>query len=358
MIGYFVPKYKGVTNVEANFKNYFKLLTNKCLSIFKWDGLPDTIDERFLTMNLVLSGKVVWFKDGDKLYALNSNEGGKPNAYYEPTIAIVANPVVGSKQIKIRNEDGSNDVESLDGILMALTDVDYEADLGVHGGLYSTIYKYAGLLADNDVSINCSQLNGRVSIIYTADDEAQARAGELILKEIYEGKPYKIVKQDLVNKFGTNPVASSGQNNTIISLIETHAYLLQNFYSEIGIASQGNMKRERVNTAETELMTGCLDINIYNMIKNLRNAVELINKKFDVSISVKLNDEVFYDGSQNATLGDVELDKVGDPTDADGELQVDGVVEDKIKKPKPGSKPEPKSEPEQSKEGDDNDKDN
>jgi hypothetical protein len=46
---YGIPiSYNGVCDVEQNFHTYFKLLTNKCLSLFKWENLPETIDERFL----------------------------------------------------------------------------------------------------------------------------------------------------------------------------------------------------------------------------------------------------------------------------------------------------------------------
>ena len=107
-----------------------------------------------------------------------------------------------------------------------------------------------------------------------------------------------------MDKIQVNPVAAAGTNNTIMSLIEAKAHLLQDFYSEIGIASQGNLKRERVNTAETELMTGCLDISISNILKNLREGLDRVNELFGTSISVELNDEVFYAGSANATLGE------------------------------------------------------
>ena len=62
--------------------------------------------------------------------------------------------------------------------------------------------------------------------MFTADDEALARTAEVVLKEIYEGKPYKILAQDIVEKLSINPVAAAGTNNTIMSLIEAHAYIL------------------------------------------------------------------------------------------------------------------------------------
>lgn len=297
-----IIEYDGVCDVQQNFNTYFDLLINKVCNLFKWDGLPDTIDVRALNLNLILKGRVCFTEFNGKLYALAGHEGGTPNAYYEPTSFIIANPVLGSKTVKIRREDGSNSIEGLDGILMANSDVDYESDR-TQGGLYRLIYQTAGLLADNISSLNVSQINGRVAQIFTADNEAMARTAEVILKEVYEGKPYKIVQQDIIDKVGVLAAAQSGQTNTLLNLIEAHQYILANFFNELGIAAQWNGKRERVNTAETELMTGSYDINIWNMLENRRQAVERINELFGTNISVELNPEVFYPGSQNASLG-------------------------------------------------------
>ena len=80
------------------------------------------------------------------------------------------------------------------------------------------------------------------------------------------------------------------------------------------------MKRERINTAETELMTDSLDINIQSMLKCREEAVKKINELYGLNISVKLNEAVYSD----------EEEPYGSTTDADGELQADGVEEDVI----------------------------
>ena len=312
---YGVPiNYEGICNVEANFRTYFKLLTNKAMSLFKLSGTEDleAFDERYFIEQLVLRGKVCVAQFNNKLYALTGNWGGEPNAYYEPTEWIVANPILGSKTLKVLNKDGSKDTSGLDGIVIALTDFDYLTD-NLNGGLYPLIYKYSGLLADNDVSLNIAQINGRLNVVLTADSENIANQAEDVLKDLYNGKPYRVLYQDLMDKIQVNPVAAAGTNNTIMSLIEAKAHLLQDFYSEIGIASQGNLKRERVNTAETELMTGCLDISIWNILKNLREGLDRVNELFGTSISVELNDEVFYADSANATLGEeVEEEEIAE----------------------------------------------
>lgn len=287
-------EYKGVSNVQDNFDLYFDMLVNKVCSLFKWENLPETVDERFLMVNLMLTGKVCWFDHNGRIYALNGNWGGEPNVYYRPTQFIVANPVIGSKTLTVLNKDGSNSLDNITGVLMPLTDADYFNDCE-QGGLYRLIYQTAGLLADNISSLNISQINGRVSQIWTADNDAMARTVEEVIRDVYEGHPYRVVSQDILNKVNAVPTAQTGQSNTLLNLIEAHQYILASFFNEIGIPSQWNMKRERVNTAETELMTGSLDVSVYNMEKNLKAAVEKINELFGTNVSVRFNEEVKED---------------------------------------------------------------
>ena len=303
-------EYGGVTNVQDNFELYFDLLTNKCCNLFKWEGLPETVNERFLMMQLILTGRIAWFADNGNIYALNGSWGGTPNCYYEPTKWIVANPVLGSKTLTVRNMDGSDGIDKLDGIVMGLTDVDMIKQNPTKGGLYRLIYQTAGLLADNISSLNVSQINGRVSQIWTADNDALARTFEEICRDIYEGHPYKVVSQDILNKVNAVPTAQTGQSNTLLNLIEAHQYILAQFYNEIGLPSNWNMKRERINTAETELMTGALDVSVYNMEKNLQAAVEKINELFGTDIKVYFNNEIKED--------EVEPDEAPEENPAEG----------------------------------------
>lgn len=329
--------YNGVTNVQHNFHFYFDMLTNKCCNLFVWDGLPDTVDQRALNLSLVLGGKVCWTKFNDKLYALTGNIGGEPNAYYEPQFFIITNPILGSKQVRIRQKDGSSSIEGLDGILMGNSDVDIMSDRPT-GGLFGLIYQFAGLLADNVSSLNCSQINGRVSQIWTADTDVLARSAEVLLRDIYDGKPYKVVAQDILDKVGVLPSAESGQANTLLNLMELHQFFLAQFYSELGIIANYNMKRERINTAESEMNSGCLDINIENMLKNRQEAVERINELFGTSISVEVNPEIYYAGSGNATLGEEEEEEtqeeetIQDAAEPQEEKTIEEIKEEIINK--------------------------
>ena len=147
----------------------------------------------------------------------------------------------------------------------------------------------ATLLSDNIISINCSQINARITTFFTADSEAQAAAGELILKRMYAGKPYAILKNDLIEKINVNPVnvASAGQN--ITELVELHNYIIANFFQSIGIKSNNVMKRERLIRDEIESQDDFLQVSILEMLSSWQEGLDKVNEIYGTNFSVKLN---------------------------------------------------------------------
>lgn len=317
-----IPEFTGVCNVEQIFRYYFKTLTNKACNLIKFEDLPDHIDEEFLKEQLVLVGRIC-FKDIDgHLYALNGNVGGEPDCYYHSTQYIIANPVLGSHTVTIRHKDGSTDVNGLDGILVGLTHADLELEGNIKGGLYDLIYTYSGLLADNLVSLNCAQINSRVQVAFVGDTESLANTAEKVLRDLYNGTPYKVLQQDILNKLTITPVAASGANTTIMSLIEAHAQIISDFYSELGISYNSNRKREYVNSTENSMDTGSLNLNIDTIIDCISEGIDRVNELFGTDIKVHL-DENAYINEMNASLADTD--------DVDGIVdRNEDIIEDKV----------------------------
>lgn len=309
-----IPNYEGVCNVDQNFKFYFKTLTNKVGQMIEFKNLPENVDEEFLKEQLILCGKICFTQFNSHIYALNGNVGGEPNCYYESQDFIIANPILGSKTVKIRHEDGSTKVDGLEGILVGLTSIDKQVE-SLHGGLYELIYQTAGLLADNVVSLNCAQINSRVQVAFVADDEALANTGEKVLKDMYNGKPYKILTQDILNKLTVSPIAASGTNTTIMSLIEAQANIWQNFYNQLGLSYNGNLKRERINTAESELMTGSLNLNLQTIIENLKADIDRVNELFGTSIEVDINPDAMPPEVEEIAADEDKVDGIEDRAD-------------------------------------------
>ena len=72
---------------NMTYTQYVNRLTELAISMFKWDGLPDTVDERYLELHLFLDGSMVYFKDdviGD--LCLNCMPHGQLDVYGNPIL--------------------------------------------------------------------------------------------------------------------------------------------------------------------------------------------------------------------------------------------------------------------------------
>lgn len=270
---------KGVCDFGLNYDFYFKWLTNKVISCFVIRGAPETINDTYLKTHLVLDGNICITDFDEKLYDCIGNWGGKPDEHYIPTQYIIANPVLGSKTVDI----GKN------GVVITNTSID---GLGVGlfgGGLYDLIHQTATLLADNIVSISCQQINARVQNFFIADGEAEAISGENILKKMYAGSPYQILRQDLVKKITVNPVATSSTAQNITQLVELHNYIIANFFQSIGIKSNNIMKKERLITDEIESQDDFVQLSVLEIISSWQKGFDKVNELYGTDITVELN---------------------------------------------------------------------
>lgn len=279
----------GICDVEQNYRFYFNWLLSKLHEIFVWENLPQGIDEEFLNQELFLNGYCVFFAQDGNIYGLNAGLGGKPNEYYEPTEAIIANPVLGSHNLKIDEEC----------VVMWNTKADKDAVTGIRG-LYPLIHQTATLLADNIVSINCAQINTRVQALIIADSAAQKNSAEVVMKELYAGHPYKVLEDTMIDKIKVNPITANPAAN-ISELVELHQYIIANFYNNIGIKTNYQMKKERMITDEINSLNDFLAVSLDTMLNARLAAVEKINEMFGTNISVKLKDylEIFIEDNEN-----------------------------------------------------------
>lgn len=278
-----LPECIKVNKVKSMYNYYVKTLLNRVTNMFTWENLPKTIDENFLTITLFTQGRVIWTDFNGELYALNGNYGGEPNVYYYPSQFIIANPILGSKIVDIDKT----------GILMYLTDTDKICSNGETGGLFGLISTTAQLLADNISSINIAQRNTRLTAIVTAGNQAQKISVENAIQRMYDGEPYEVVLNDLINALKINPMVEStaGGAQYIKELVELNQYILAQFYHSIGVNANYNMKRERVSGEEIAVNDECLTINVIDMLNNLQEAVQKINAMFNTNISVDFSKE-------------------------------------------------------------------
>ena len=260
---------------QALIEYHFADALTVTLTMFKYDGLPDTIPYRELEKILQLNAFAYWLKKGDKLYVFFGGLGGRPNEYYEPTQFIVANPYLQFyKQVEV-NEDG---------VLMWN---DY-----AHLGLVLKIRRYAELMAECDITLRFGLINDRIVSVIKAYNDNAKKSAELFIEDVTNGKKLGVIVGDnLLDENGDVQVAEYRKANTqdLKSVMELQQFLKASFYNSIGLQANYNMKRESINDSEAGMNEESLKPLIDDMLDSRREALKRVNEQFGTNITVELN---------------------------------------------------------------------
>lgn len=280
----------GVCDFKQNYDFYFKWLLNKTMQVFVIKGLEGTkINGDYLKANLILDGDICITDFNGELYCCVGDWGGEPDEYYIPSTYIIANPILGSKTVYRRDFKDNKQ----NGVVICNTDID-RVGAGVDNvfsqGLYDLISQTATLLADNIVSINCQQINGRAQAFFTAESKAQAEAAENILKDMYAGKPFKVLTSDIVEKLTVNPMANTSVANNIAQLIQLQNFIIANFFQSIGIKSNDILKKEKMIQAEVTEQNHVVALSLLECVTSWQKGFNEVSDLYEgTNISVELN---------------------------------------------------------------------
>lgn len=312
----------GVCDFRENYDFYFKWLLNKTASCFYVSGLPETINESYLKTNLLLDGNICITDFNDKLYACIGSQGGPPDEYYKGTIYTVANPVLGSKMVKI----------GTDGVVIYNNELDQFTGECFISGLYELINQTATLLADNIISINCNQINCRVQAFITADSEAQAVGGEIVLKKMYAGNPYQVLRSDLIDKINVNPLNNSANAQNISELVELNNYIISNYFQSIGIRANDIRKKSHVLQDEIDVQNDYLQVSILEILSSWQAGFDKVNELYGTDIHVELNPALIHTLIDDNTVdvdtnNNTNVDNVDNTEDVDNTTESDNTAE-------------------------------
>ena len=139
-------------------------------SMFKYDGLPESIPQVELERLLQEDGKCAIAKVGEDLYALGGSTGGEQDAYGRPLDYIVANPWlklnktyrIGSDCVLMKNDTNGQ-------------------------SLLPIIGKFAVLYTDGLISLNTASILTRITMLISASDDKTKQSADEFLKKILNG---------------------------------------------------------------------------------------------------------------------------------------------------------------------------
>ncbi len=285
-------------NHEA-YQDTFIHLVNMWLTLFKWDGLPDTCDERALEYTLMFSGKALFFRDDEPLTIGEYPVIGSGQAHYFHT------PVVLGEGLNIYYE---------------------------HTNRRAYSYKYnKNFTVDNSVLIRNNRLmNPTLPFLMVltrrlanAMRTIESLANHYKLPYVFRMDESEIKSWEEFerqrNNNETSVFASKSLNPDSITVMPTgitpgmlkelwdhYRNVENNGYTRLGLNNANTEKRERLIESEVESNNELIQASIEPYLLAREEACELINKMFGLNLSVSLR-------NGGGTGGDLYNDPMGLP---------------------------------------------
>lgn len=282
-----------------NFNDYEQRLAELAISMFRWEGLPDSIDARFMELVLFGQGKVIFFKDDamDNYLALRCMAAGPFNVYNIPITrtAYAANGY--------QNQLNENDSVIIWNNLL-------------HSNTFPLIQRKAKQLYEIDNIIKVNVKAQKTPVMLFGDEDSLLTLKNIYLK--YDGnQPVMLVSKSM------NPNDIKALNTGAPYVADKLYQLKTQYWNEaltiLGISNSNFQKKERLITDEMIRSQGGIIANRYSRLKARRYACDEINKMFGLNISVdfeddfrEADDEVMMRGETGNKHGEAMTDMVVD----------------------------------------------
>jgi hypothetical protein len=274
MLPFFMIENKKGSNQQPTSKNlnlltindYYNRLRSIALSVFKWDGLPESCSERFLEISLYSMGKALFVNDEQYGFlTLRAIPDTTLNFYGESTGYTAEGETLYNKHF--------NNTEC---VLIRNNYSELPTDL--------TLQLFAYRMAEAERTIDVNIKAQKTPKVLTTDEK-----GKLTMKNIWE-------QYD-----GNEPLILTSKEfdmSALKSIDLTAPYVAdklqmrkQNVWCEaltfLGVNNSNITKKERSITDEVNANNEEIDIMAQTMLLTRQQACEQINKMFNLNVSVK-----------------------------------------------------------------------
>lgn len=253
------------------YNDIYSRLKNIALSIYKWEGLPETCNERFLENSLFETGRAVFVKDKRLGYMnLNVNPNGDLNHYNEP-IRYTAYSTGYSKDY-----EADNCVMVYNNMMRKSTD--------------STLMIYAERLARIQSAID-TNINAQKTPLFIRCDTKTEKSLTTIYDQYDGDKPVIVGSKALQN----NPIESINTGAPFVAdkLREEYRNTWNEVLEFLGLnTNPSDRKKERVIVAEVNSNNEQIDIQALTGLSCRQKACEDFKKLYgkEITVSQRVDD--------------------------------------------------------------------
>lgn len=255
----------------GEFMLYQNMLCGLAEARFVWDGLPETVNERYLERVLHRHGLAVFFEDPrlHAFLALHAAGTGDVDVYGDPkTFRVTGNRY-------INREISSKDCVPI------WTNRNRVNDQWV-------INYYAAALAEAAETVRVNALNSRSPMILALSQE-QRLAGENFYRQVAEGQPVIFtVKDDMGRGLAESVQALDNRQspNAISDAIRVKKEIWDDAMLALGIQCAPPDKKERLVDDEVEAIQGQTAAFRGVAIGARQEAADAINERYGLNVSV------------------------------------------------------------------------
>ena len=255
---------------NRTYMQYYNRLTELALSMFEWQNLPKTVDQRFLEMCLFSDGMCVFFEDEVLGYlGLRCMIGGKLNVYQIPTDRRAYATNGYQKEL-----DGTNSVIIFNNYLHTNSMLDVEM-------FSKRLYNL-----DRAIDVNA---NAQKTPVLIQCDESQRLTMKNLYKQ-YEGNEPFIFGSKGLDANGLK-VLQTGAPYVADKLYELKTQIWNEALTYLGISNINVVKKERMITDEVTRNQGGTVASRYSRLESRRQACKQINEMFGLDIWVDYRED-------------------------------------------------------------------
>lgn len=251
---------------------YLRRLCELSMSMFKWEGLPDSVDVRYLEMELFLTGQALFFKDDVLGYlALGCLANGSFDVYGEPKSRRAYSRYNGY------NSDSFTDKDSV---------IIWNNYMRVPSA--QDVMYYAQRLWDLDNTIDINARAQKTPVLIQCDEKQRLTLLN-VYKEYDGNSPVLFGDRNLdIKGFG---VLKTDAPFVADKLYELKSQIWNEALTYLGISNVSYQKRERLITDEVTRSQGGTVASRYSRLAMREQACDRINELFGLDVSVKYRED-------------------------------------------------------------------